>query len=518
MTNFIENAYFDFHNKGGDLPFPIVSENEDFGIFTIKMKKTEITKTTLFILFTIDKTGSMGEHTKKNTKMNYLKQTFKNMLNYLSKQEVEIYIRVHSFNVEVDVDIENIKITQENVSELCSKIMAIEPESSTNIELALDEARKTLIQYSEANPNHQIAHIFMTDGHQTMGEQNEEKLVEIVDYRFVNIFVGYGLDHNAHLMKKLGDDKNADYQFVDDMENTGLVYGESIHQLLYTALKNVEIFVKNGEIYDWETNKWTNGIDINVLVSETEKIYQIKKNKNEDSFEIEIYRRHEYENELYLLDTVTQVPDLINIDTDEIISVDLTKYMYRQKVQEILYIANNLQSEDSTLEHLKQSMKDTFSKMRKFMRENDLLKDPFMKLLCDDISITFNTIGTDYGISFTHIRQTSQGNQRAYNVTGNSCNDDELVNSKSKFYRNTSFLMTPTKNIRSHTFPEIDCDVFSRTASNVFMNIYDFEKTNIENTELDEDELDNYIISNDNISCYSTPSVLDTMRSFSQNL
>jgi hypothetical protein len=332
MSNYIENASVDFHNKEGDLPFPIVSENEDFGILRIKMKKTEITKTPLFMLFTIDKTGSMEEHAKKNTKMNYLKQTFKNMLHYLSKQELDIYIRVHSFNVEVDVDIENIKITPENVSELCSKIMDIQAESSTNIELALEEARKTLNDYYESNPCHQIAHIFMTDGNPTMGQENEEKLAELVDNRFINIFVGYGVDHNAQLMKKLSDDKNADYQFVDDMENTGLVYGESVHQLLYPALKNVEIIVKNGNIYDWETNEWSDNYDINVLVSESEKIYQIKKNKDEEDFKIEIYLRHEYDNEYYLLDEVTPVTDLIDMETDEITDVDLTKYIYRKSI------------------------------------------------------------------------------------------------------------------------------------------------------------------------------------------
>jgi predicted double-glycine peptidase len=34
----------------------------------------------------------------------------------------------------------------------------------------------------------------------------------------------------------------------------------------------------------------------------------------------------------------------------------------------------------------------------------------------------------------------------------------------------------------------------------------------------DEDNLDNYLVSNEVTSCYSTPSVLNTMRSFSQNL
>ena len=40
----------------------------------------------------------------------------------------------------------------------------------------------------------------------------------------------------------------------------------------------------------------------------------------------------------------------------------------------------------------------------------------------------------------------------------------------------------------------------------------------IDDIEEDEDNLDNYVVSNDVTSCYSTPSVLATMRSFSQNL
>jgi hypothetical protein len=539
MSNFIENTTIEFHNKHGVLPFPIISESEDFGILRIKMKKTEITKTPLFMLFTIDKTGSMGEHIKKDTKMNYLKQTFKNMLYYFAKQEVDIYIRVHSFNVEVDVDIETIKITSENVKELCSKIMNIQEESSTNIELALQKARKTLYEYHQSNPGHQVAHIFMTDGNATIGEMDNKKLTELVDNQFVNIFVGYGLDHNAYLMKKLSEDKNADYQFVDDMENTGLVYGESVHQLLYAALKNVEVHVKNGLIYDWETNEWSKDIEINVLVSETEKIYQIKKDVTEEDFKIEIYRRHEYDNEYYLLDEVTPVPDLIDTETDEIKEVDLTKYIFRQKVQEILYKANNLQSEN--LDQLKESMKETFSKMRNYMRDNNLFGDPFMKLLCDDISITYQTMGTDCGMPFTYIRHTSQGKQRSYNVTGTSCNDDELLTAKTRFNKNIPLLMTPMKDTRSYTFPDIDYNVLSRTTSNDCINSNYFINTNIVDDDLDnrdddldnrdddldnrdddldnrDDNLDNYIISNDNISCYSTPSILDTMRSFSQNL
>jgi len=513
MSNFIENATIEFHNKNGELPFPIVSESEDFGILRIKMKKTEITKKPLFILFTVDKTGSMSEYVKNDRKMNYLKQTFKNMLYYLAKQELDIYIRVHSFNVDLDVDIENIKITKENVSELCSKIMKIEPESSTNIELALETAKTTLNEYYEANPEHEIAHIFMTDGNPTIGQQNNDILSEIVDNRFNNIFIGYGLDHNALLMKKLSEHRNADYQFVDDMENTGLVYGESVHQLLYPALKDVEIHADDGLIYDWETNEWKDVIYVNVLVSETEKIYQVKKNKI-DNIEVDIYGKTFDYAELKLHETVNQIPDLIDIDTNHIYEVDLTKYIYRQKVQELLYIANK-QNNYESLNELKKSMKDVFKKMRTYMRENNILDDPFMKLLCDDISITYQNMGKNNGLSFTYNRQTSQGRQKAYNVRTTSNDDDNLLRTK---YNRYPRFDTPPLISRRHN---------ARSITNEFGSMDDFD----DNTEIidfptllddiiddDEDNLDRYIVSNDVTSCYSTPSVLNTMRSFSQNL
>lgn len=519
MTNFIENANIEFHNKNGELPFPIVSESEDFGILRIKIKKTEITKKPLFILFTVDKTGSMSEYEKNDIKMNYLKQTFKNMLYYLSKQELDIYIRVHSFNVEVDVDIENIKITKENVSELCSKIMNIEPESSTNIELALETARNTLNEYSDANPNHEIAHIFMTDGNPTIGEQNNDTLSKIVDNRFNNIFIGYGLDHNALLMKKLSEHKNADYQFVDDMENTGLVYGESVHQLLYPALKDVEIDVDDGLVYDWETNEWKDKIYVNVLVSETEKIYQVKKNKT-DNIEIDIYGKTLDETELKLLETINELPDLVDMDTNEKEEVDLTKYMYRQKVQELLYIANKQNIYDS-LNELKKNMKEVFKKMRIHMREKNLLDDPFMKLLCDDISITYKNMGTINGLSFTYNRQTSQGRQKAYNVRTTSNDDDNLLRSKHNRY--------PPLDIDSLFLKRqyaISTSMCNRSITNDFGTMDEFDDytkvfvkpTMLDDISEDEDDLDNYLVSNDVTSCYSTPSLLNTMRSFSQNI
>jgi hypothetical protein len=492
------------------MPFPILYEGEHFGILNINMEKTEISKTPLFLLFTIDKTGSMVMfNNNKASKIDYVKQTFKNMLSYLSKQNIDIYIRVHSFNVEVDVDIDYTKITEQNIKDLCYKIDSLQAEGSTNIELALKTAKETLRSYSEKNPDHQIGHIFMTDGEPTIGEDSPDILMELVNPAFSNIFLGFGLDHNIELMQKLGSYKTSDYQFIDNIENTSLIYGETIHQFLYPAIKNVEIRITNGSIYNWKTNQWVSTIDENIFVSEAIKTYQMKTTRKEEMF-VEIYGIESNDSEVKLLETVISIPDLLDYENN-IIEKDLTKYIFRQKVQSALYKANLIPMENyNKIRSFKnEELRIIFLKMRKYMRENDLLNDPFMKVLCDDIIITYQTIGSRNKNYYSAARQTSQGRQRVYNVsvTYDSDKDEELVilkRNNSKCVNNAMLPQVITKEI-------ID---FKIEENEVFIhNPYNEE----ENIDVDEDDIDNFLPSNNNISCYATPCALNTMSLMSQS-
>lgn len=532
MSN-IENAILEFHNKSGDLPFPILFEGEQFGILDITMKKTDIVKTPLFLLFTVDKTGSMMEPGNGNVpKMNFVKQTFKNMISYLATQEIEIYIRLHSFNVSVDVDIENERVTKENSADLCAKIDALVAESSTNIELALKTANETLTAYAESYPEHQIGHIFMTDGEPTIGNQRADVLASLVNASFSNIFLGFGMQHNVQLMKKLAEDKSSDYQFVDNMENTGLVYGEVIHQFLYPAMKNIKICVTNGLIYDWITNQWSENIYENVFVSEAKKSYQVK-SSTKDRMMVEICsNKHDQEDEFEVMDTAWALPDLLD-EQDCIVECDLLKYIYRQQVQSVLFEANQLTGKGYNIIEAfkKDKVRDVFRKMRKYMRENDLTEDPFMKVLCDDIIITFQTIGTQRSNYYSTARQSSQGRQRTYNVTTNdSFEDDQLLDARTRnnIQRQNALDNMPTPRrptlLRQNTgmfnpyqvqipsFPSIDAEDPIQQVDDTL-----FAHTPFLSTDLTlEDEIDNFLPSNNNISCYATPRGLDTMRTMSQ--
>ena len=56
------------------------------------------------------------------TRMDYIKQSFQSMMNYFAKQETQIIVRVHAFNETVDVLVDNILITPDNVNTIIEKI------------------------------------------------------------------------------------------------------------------------------------------------------------------------------------------------------------------------------------------------------------------------------------------------------------------------------------------------------------------------------------------------------------
>ena len=51
------------------------------------------------------------------------------------------------------------------------------------------------------------------------------------------------------------------------------------------------------------------------------------------------------------------------------------------------------------------------------MDDNNLNDDKFMKNLCDDIYISYESIGTKFANMFINSRQTSQGKQRLTTIS-----------------------------------------------------------------------------------------------------
>jgi hypothetical protein len=516
------------HDHSVGVPFPeSLVECEHFGIIKIKMNKVKMTTKPLFLLFTIDTTGSMNETTKgKSTKMDYVKQTFTSMLTYLSNIDVEIYIKVNTFNINAVIAIETMRLTKDNLDNLLVIIHQLYADGSTDIGVALQSAKGSMVDYIAANPEHEVAHIFMTDGEATVGEKSPSILCDFIDESYSNIFVGFGFDHNAPAMRKFGEKKLADYQFVDNMENTALIYGETIHRFLYPAIKDIRIDIEEGCVYNWRTNEWTHQITEDVYVGEIEKIYHIKTMNVADvcaklygkicGIQYDFVGNFTFSSDIELLDTIYVMPSLIAIETGEIQSneEDLTKYLYRQRVQELLYSAKT--STRESIADIKINLKNCFRVLHRYMRTENLLEDAFLKQLCDDIYIIWRTIGTRVGEMYSTSRQATQGMQRSY--TGSSQVPTEHT-PRLRMMRQTTGIIH-NNIIRSngmdefddfHTLPppplELDIDALGDPRQ---FNAVDGSLFN-EN----DDDIESYVSIETNVSCYSTPTVVNTMRSVS---
>ena len=436
----IANALIILHNFPLSEKEPKLFRNpeEQFGILELKMAKTQQTDRPTYLEMDIDVSGSMEEKVKGFlTKLDFVKKTLESMCQFIAEQSTAtFYIKVNIFDSGYTTVIPVTRVTLENRLELIQKILNIVANGCTNIEKTFLESKKSIKQYRDANPTHKIVYILLTDGNPTAGNTSPTYL-ESIKPLGENKCIGYGDDHNANLLGRCGD-----YYFVNDFDNTGKVYGEILHKLLYPALEDVTIDMIDGEIYNSNTNSWESSLKIRDIYSEQERIFHVKTtNLVEATISGKMVGKMDgiVQNELVeKLYTVEVLPDLLDGETGAVEPVDLRKYMYRQKTQELMFESIEYTRKNITPQSYKDTLQQFFNEMREYMRENNLLEDPFMKLLCDDILVTFKTFGTVNSEMYTTSRHRGQSDQsvcrassqplderRCYVQRSNACYQDE---------------------------------------------------------------------------------------------
>lgn len=398
-----------------------IEDNAYFGILNVKTASCQMTDKTQEFVFVIDRSGSMCDICNDGrTKMHHIKHTLQNMVTYCCQLEnIQIYVSIFMFDDNLDIVIERTLVDKNNMNEILQKIQEIQAGGCTNIEEALTEVAKYM---NQLNLSHNINHIFMTDGQATAGETNREKLKKMVIKSNVsNSFIGFGIDHDSVLLSHVSNDKNSSYYFIDAIERSGLVYGEILHGILYKLLTDVYITIDNGLIYDYKNNVWTNKLCVEDITGDANKTYHLVSKEALDC------RAFISANEL---DYCVGSNIIVNYDTD------LTKYIYRQRTLCMLYDVKSFQEnfishDDIDMEktlrqksrvykqcctYLKNSLKELYEEIKKYMTDNALTDDKFMKNLCDDIFVCHKTFGTKYGAMYSTSRQTSQATQRCYAV------------------------------------------------------------------------------------------------------
>jgi len=483
MSEFIQNCFIELNNVKSSYIDLFPNDDYKFGILRVDMVKKDVTKNPVSILFTIDHSASMNDTCSDGkTKLEHVKYTLKKIFEELSNKNCDIEVCVLLFDNKCKLLIDFVKINESVLPELVSKIQNIREQGSTNINKALQETQSIISNIQ----NRKCYHIFMTDGEANEGECDPYKLLEMVNNKITNIFVGFGIDHDSTLLRVLcKNGQNNEYKFVDQIEKSGMVYGEIIHNILYCLIDNPVLKINFGEIYDWKNNSWVEKIFIQDLVSETEKIFHIR-TKTPNVIYGEILRR-ENDAEINIM-KVEVLPELVD-NNKNILSNDLTPFMFRQKTQEFMYEAIELMEKgkvknwnnknvqfsqnindydfnlfslpiknvkpkkqihikDNSKEKIKNEIKSFIEKMMSYTKEEkDQEYNSMIKLLCDDLYICYKTINTNQGIMYTASRQTSQGNQTICRATQLNDIDDELEEEEEnifqKFKLNENIFDTP---------------------------------------------------------------------------
>jgi len=531
-----------FHNDKIPTPIKIFNENEadyKFGIIEIKIHtEIPITSKHIHLFFNIDASGSMSDICSNGrSKMAHIHHTLENMLRiFHEKKECNISIHLQAFDNSIKTIISNVPdIRESDIEFLTHLVRKIRPGGSTNIELALQKAKENLMDYYTINPEHEIVHIFLTDGDITDGSRNYETLLELVPKNCSNIFIGYGTNHDSKLLSHLSSKKGDDYRFIDAFEKAGLVYGEVIHGILYKAIEDVTLTAHNGELYDYQTNTWKNSIEIGNLLSEQMKIYHIRSKEIYNCY-VNVYgktilKTSQFQNvDIYETQACIipnrNLPSIDNMNKN--ITNDLSIYMFRQLTQELLYKArkisekfNNinpsilpLKSNDSKnngelnieniieaineeKRNIKKELNEFHKNMIHFMKEKELENNPILKMLCDDIYIAYKTTGTLFGTMYTCARQTSNGRQQTY-MCSTLYTDQEY----------NDLYQSPCNN---SVFPIIRRMGLQRQTNLPMVNFSNELTMDVP----EDDDIDNYMPSKDFLSPFSSDGVVTLMREVS---
>lgn len=374
--------------------------DNQFGVFQLELEKTNITEEEQEINLMIDKSGSMDEMCGDgSSKMHQIRHVTKNILRFIAKKctKGNVAVSVKAFNTDVETIFENTVITEETVDELVKKVDKVYANDGTDIGVALKS------MHSHGPNRHNI---FMSDGDTNVGETCPTILAEFVDPNANNTFVGFGLDHNPEIFAALSKTKGSAYYFVDKAEKSGNAYGEILDGILYNCLKEVKIQIVGGTLYNWKTDEWTTEIFVGNMSGEAKKTFHIMTPKIED---------------VKITVCASNLVEEVVIYGTESKTEDLQRMIYRQRTLELLFKATQKMNRDE-IKSLKKDLKDFVAEMKEYMKEKT--EDPLMKNLCDDIVITYRTLGTQFGPMYSSSRQTTQGEERVHNVSYTPKNDE----------------------------------------------------------------------------------------------
>jgi hypothetical protein len=420
-------------------PVTKVEDNSyQFGICKLELNNTPILKEDIDIHIMADISGSMEEKANHKpsslSKQAYVSHVIKNIVTsvaeYNTKSATKISIAVTGFDDRILPIVEYTHITDNNFTDINKEIeKRLQPRGSTNIEKSLIHLNETTNLRALSHPNSIKNIIYLTDGHPTTGETNERRLSALVNKEVKTNFIGFGIDHKASTLISMASSDNCSYDFVPNIEDCPIIFAQILDSILYCALKNVKLIIIDGEIYNYNTNSWTQTLKIDNITSESVKTWHIRTRCDINQVRVIITCG----------DTVYQSTLLAQ--------TNLNYEIHRYRTQELLFLAKQTATAFSV--NVSRKIKFTLSSfllyLKQYILDNQLEDNEKFKTLCDNIFIAEQTHGKKNGNVFAYSCSKYQGENDSYTINDISIvnNDFDMIEPPHKLQRGFSDNATP---------------------------------------------------------------------------
>ena len=542
-----------FTPPGAILPIDFAdSPKHQFGILEISTPNNDALLHTWDVKFDVDFSGSMSDLCiDGRDKLQHIKHVLTNILRlFASYSNITFNVSVDAFDDAILHIFDFVQITPENVEEYIAKINRIQPRGQTNLVLPLKTTKEQMAKRLTAFPKNRRLHFLLTDGNDTC-HNSSKTIMNTVDVQYDTIVFGFGKDHDSKTLMAIGEKPFCEYAFIAEMEKAGIVYGEYIHNVLYRCVEELVVLLKNAEIYCWKTNTWSSTLNIGNIASGLHKSYYVRTTGDVYSVCGEIHGRKclldDAVAEFTKLDEFDTMPHLVDVD-GQIDASSFKDHSLRLKTLELLYEVAHLDNSDAddntdsptiaepsqqplyilppSLLHSKKSekyntkvkeLKKKILALYRTIRDYKVAtygdtENRFLASLMDDLYIARRSFDAHNGHLYTLARQRTQGTQNVYtptnidnfqapaiprlkrNNTPTGLSDDEI------YTLNTPRLNAVLSPISPFTFGEEDCCLPG-----------DYNDVSVE----DEEDILNHNISSGTQDNYSTPRMLDIIRSTS---
>jgi len=196
------------------------------------------TRAPVHFIAAADISGSMYDNNKL---LNVIKSLYF-MLDFMTPSD---FFSLVTFDMDARIVIRQSQMTTENKDLAKAKIQMLVPDGATNLSAAISYVHELIL----ADQTIKQGLLLLTDGEATVGATTTSELSAIArtlstTYPSLTFTtVGYGIDHNAELLRAMATEGGGSYNVVQSLENVATVFGDSLGGLKTCVFQQVRLSV-----------------------------------------------------------------------------------------------------------------------------------------------------------------------------------------------------------------------------------------------------------------------------------